>query len=339
MSAENADPLGSAARFTHPYAVVDVETTGLSPTRDRVLSIAVVLTSPDGIVEGRWSTLLDPGCDPGPVHIHGLTRQRLAGSPTFAAVVDELADLLAGRVLVAHNAAFDWRMLAGEALRIGRTLPVEWRLCTLTLASRLGLELTSLRLAALAAHWGIAQRRAHDAEDDAEVLAALLPRILERAGEQYLELPLTRCGVEREGIAVYPPRYSASGRPPPCQYHNPGPLAPGAPLVQGMRVVFTGPTTTERAALADRAAAAGLQVSANVSRRTSVLVTNVPDGATEKARAAARLEIPVRDERDFLALLEAVAPGDPVAELVTVSAGPPAKAEAAGPPEPVGRQE
>nr|WP_083473148.1 MULTISPECIES: DEDDh family exonuclease [unclassified Frankia] len=313
MSAEVADPLGFPARFPRPYAVVDVETTGLSPARDRVLSVAVVLTAPDGAVQGRWSTLLDPGCDPGPVHIHGLTRERLAGSPTFAAVVDELSELLAGRVLVAHNAAFDWRMLAGEGLRIGRTLPVEWRLCTLTLASRLGLELASLRLAALAEHWGVTQRRAHDAEDDAEVLAALLPRILSRAAEQFLELPLTRCGVERDGVAVYPPRYSVAGRPPPCGYRNPGPLAPGAPLVQGMRVVFTGPTRTERGALVDRAAAAGLEVTASVSRRTSLVVTNERRGATRKARAAAQLGIPTRDEREFLALLAAVAPGAPEA--------------------------
>ncbi|WP_242423605.1 DEDDh family exonuclease, partial [Frankia sp. EI5c] len=300
-----------------PYAVVDVETTGLSPTRDRVLSVAVVLTAPDGTVQRRWSTLLDPGCDPGPVHIHGLTRQRLAGSPTFAAIADELADLLAGRILVAHNAAFDWKMLAGEALRIGQTLPVEWRLCTLTLASRLGLELASLRLAALAAHWGVVQRRAHDAQDDADVLAALLPRILERAADQYLELPLVRCGVERDGIVVYPPRRSTAGRPAPCGYRNPGPLAPGAAIVQGMRIAFTGPTRTERGTLIDRAIAAGLQVTAGVSRRTSVLVTNDPGGSTRKAQTAARLGIPVRDEEEFLTLLAAVLPGAPVAPLAS----------------------
>ncbi|WP_049795746.1 DEDDh family exonuclease [Frankia sp. EAN1pec] len=309
MSAEVLAPPGFAARFRRPYAVVDVETTGLSPTRDRVLSVAVVLTAADGTVEHRWSTLLDPGCDPGPVHIHGLTRQRLAGSPTFAAVADEVAGLLAGRVLVAHNAAFDWRMLAGEAMRIGTTIPVEWRLCTLTLASRLGLELPSLRLASLAAYWGVVQRRAHDAQDDAEVLAALLPRILQRAADQYLELPLTRCGVDHDGVTVRPPRFAAAGRTPPCRYRNPGRLDPGAALVQGMRVAFSGPTRTERGELVGRAVAAGLHVTETVSRRTSLLVTNDARGVTRKVRTAALLNTPVRGEEDFLELLAAVRPG------------------------------
>jgi DNA polymerase-3 subunit epsilon len=76
-------PSELVAHYPHGYAVVDVETSGLSATYDRVLQIAVVQVRADGAVESVWSTLLNPGCDPGPVHIHGLTRDVLRGSPMW----------------------------------------------------------------------------------------------------------------------------------------------------------------------------------------------------------------------------------------------------------------
>ena len=65
------------------YAVVDLETTGLSPATDSILEIALVLTDAAGQVERCWSTLIDPGAgvDVGPTHIHGLVAEELIGAP------------------------------------------------------------------------------------------------------------------------------------------------------------------------------------------------------------------------------------------------------------------
>lgn len=79
-------PATVAGRYPHGYAVVDVETSGLRAASDRVLQVAVAQMAPDGRLENAWATLLDPGCDPGPTYIHGLTRQGLAGSPQYASV-------------------------------------------------------------------------------------------------------------------------------------------------------------------------------------------------------------------------------------------------------------
>lgn len=65
--------------------VVDVETSGLRAYAHRVLSVAALVLREDGSVEREYSTLVDPGCDPGPVHVHRLTRERLAGAPRFEA--------------------------------------------------------------------------------------------------------------------------------------------------------------------------------------------------------------------------------------------------------------
>src|ERR1700759_1392763 len=108
MSVASAAVDRSAMRdHTYDWALVDVETSGLVPRRDRVLSIAVVTLGPDGEQTGEFSTLLDPGCDPGPVHVHGLTAERLRGAPTFEQVAAQIGGMLQDRVMVAHNAQFD----------------------------------------------------------------------------------------------------------------------------------------------------------------------------------------------------------------------------------------
>ena len=71
-------PASASTRYPLRYAVVDVETTGLHAPSDRVLQIAVAQMEPDGTPGQTWSTRVAPGCDPGPVHIHGITRERPA---------------------------------------------------------------------------------------------------------------------------------------------------------------------------------------------------------------------------------------------------------------------
>lgn len=175
------------------FAVVDVETSGLDPTRHRVIEVAVTQLSPSGVVEREWSTLLRPRGGTGPVHVHGITGADLRGAPRFAEVAPTLRHLLEGRILVAHNAAFDWAFLAHEAARSRVALPVEERLCTVTLARQLGIPSRNLRLGTLADHWNIPVTQAHRAADDVRVLVEILRRCLDEAGRQRSPLPLEVC--------------------------------------------------------------------------------------------------------------------------------------------------
>src|SRR5689334_25403416 len=93
------------------YAVVDVETTGLARD-DRIISAAVYRLDERGEVEDHWYTLVNPERDPGPVWIHGLTSEVLEGAPLFADVAEEFGARLVRRVLVAHNADFEWQRMA-----------------------------------------------------------------------------------------------------------------------------------------------------------------------------------------------------------------------------------
>jgi DNA polymerase III subunit epsilon len=172
------------------FVVVDVETSGFDPAAARVLSVAALTLTAQGSIERSMYSLLDPGVDPGPTDIHGLTPAMLAGQPCYADIAEQLAPLLRERILVAHNVAFDYAFLAAEARRCDTELPVTSVLCTLELAALLDLGLDSLSLAALANHWNIRQARPHDALDDARVLAAVLRRALARAADLEITLPV-----------------------------------------------------------------------------------------------------------------------------------------------------
>ncbi|MDP9610022.1 TerD family protein [Streptomyces demainii] len=322
-----SDDASGLRDHAYDWALVDVETSGLIARRDRVLSVAVVTLGPDGEPTGEFSTLLNPGCDPGPVEVHGLTAERLRGAPGFDQVAGRIGAMLQGRVLVAHNAQFDYDFLAHEFARVRMWLPVTQRLCTLALNRRVDPPTEDLTLDSLAAHYGVPRRQAHDALDDTRVLAGVLRASLREAARLDLPLPLVACPPRQD------PRFTPQPPKTACAYRNPGRLVPGGPLRQGMKIAITGQTTTSRAELVGRSVAAGLNVMSSVSRHTSALVTNDAASDSAKARRALAENVPVIDERTFLRLLDDVRPGTPH-ERTTPAAVPSPRSEAAASPRP-----
>ncbi|MFJ7042815.1 DEDDh family exonuclease [Streptomyces sp. NPDC101112] len=309
--------------YPQGYAVVDVETTGLARD-DRIISAAVYRLDARGEVEDHWYTLVNPERDPGPVWIHGLTSDVLEGAPLFREIAEELSSRLADRVLVAHNAVFDWSMLAREYARAETEAPVRQRLCTIALSKELELPLPNHKLESLAAHFGVVQQRAHHALDDARVLAEAFRPSLHAAASRGVRLPLLECRpltewsasptIGRQASGGYSPggyrvgSWRPSRKRPPCPYPNPGRYEEGKPLKQGMRVAFSGDTSVERELLEDRAVEAGLHVATSLSRVTSLLVTNDPDSGTSKTVKARQYGTPVIDEAAFGQLLRDVEP-------------------------------
>ncbi|WP_369227165.1 TerD family protein [Streptomyces sp. R39] len=287
--------------YFHDWALVDVETSGLRPGRDRVLSLAILTLDAHGRQTGEFSTLLNPGCDPGPVHIHGLTPARLAGAPTFDEIAPQVGALLSNRVLVAHNAQFDYDFLAHEFAHVRSWVPVSRRLCTLALNRLVGPATPDLKLGTLAAHYGVRQEKAHDAQDDVRVLSGILRGSLSAAERLGLSLPLLDCP-PRQDYKPYVPKT-------PCAYRNPGRLEAGGRLVQGMKVAISGDTQVSREELVARSVACGLNMTTSVSGQTSVVVANDPTAASGKLRRAATEGVPLVDEPAYLRLLESVQPG------------------------------
>jgi len=164
------------------FAVVDIETSGLSTRRHRILQVAVV-TVDRGTVVDEWSTLVKlrwPWQRLGPRRVHGIGRAQLRAAPPTTAVLRELAGRLDGAVFTAHNVSFDWAFIRRAAERAKIELPDVQRLCTLQLSRRLDPDRAlSHRLADLCERYAIANDRPHDALHDARATAAVLPRLLQ----------------------------------------------------------------------------------------------------------------------------------------------------------------
>lgn len=318
--AEDRPRWGRPAEHAGPgWAVVDVETSGFRPGQARVVSIAALALGDDGNVEQSLYTLLNPGVDPGPTHVHGLTAEALQGQPTFADVVDHLVELLDGRTLVAHNVGFDYAFLAAEAELVDRELPTDTVMCTVELARRLDLGTENLRLETLAAHWGISQMRPHDALDDAMVLAQILKPVLVRARERRVWLPVHPVTRRRwpNGAVTHDelrPLKAVASRLP-CAYLNPGRFVSGRPLVQGMRVALSAEVDHTHEELIERILHAGLAYTDTVDPETSLVICNDTAPAQGKGYQARELGVPLVCDTEFMRALGGVVGGTGIEEF------------------------
>lgn len=301
------------------WAVVDVETSGFRPGQARVVSIAALALGDDGNVEQSFYTLLNPGVDPGPTHVHGLTADMLEGQPCFGDIVDALADVLQGRTLVAHNVGFDYSFLAAEAELVGEELPIDTVMCTVELSRRLELGTENLQLGTLASHWGITQMRPHDALDDAMVLAQILKPVLVRARERKVWLP-TRPVTRRlwpNGQVTHeelrPLKMLASRLP--CPHMNPGRFVAGRPLVQGMRVALSAEVERTHEELIERIVHAGLAYTDAVDPETSLVICNDAEPEHGKGYQANDLGVPLVRDAVFMRLLDSVVGGTSIEEF------------------------
>ena len=169
------------------FAVVDVETSGLSLHRHHVLKVGLVVVDGNGTVLDRWSSLIAPKRWPwfrvGPSRLHGIHRRDLRNAPAGADVLQELATRLRGAQFVAHNAKFDVAFLRKAARVHGVDLQLGPPLCTLTLSRRLDPNrLLTHRLVDLCVRYDVELVRPHDALADADATAAVLPHLLQAHG-------------------------------------------------------------------------------------------------------------------------------------------------------------
>ncbi|HSS82062.1 MAG TPA: exonuclease domain-containing protein [Gaiellaceae bacterium] len=176
LAGGRADPSLEEAEFV----VFDLETTGLSPARDRICELGAVRVHGLELVDS-FQSLVNPGITlPEPVaRLTGLRREELACAPSAGSVVRRFLRFAGDALLVAHNAQFDQRFLEQHLLALyGRRLS-EPPLCTAALARRL-LEGRRRRvgLASLAHFFGVPTAPCHRALPDAEATAQVLVHLI-----------------------------------------------------------------------------------------------------------------------------------------------------------------
>jgi len=159
------------------YAVIDLETTGFSPSKgDRILEVGVVLIDDAGEVEHEWTTLINPQRDVGATHVHGIRASDVVDAPVFGDVAAHLVDLLSGRTLVAHNQAFDMRFLRAELEGNGYVIPPAYAaLCTMLWSRSV---FGASKLSDVCATLGIVNASAHAALGDARATADIVSALI-----------------------------------------------------------------------------------------------------------------------------------------------------------------
>lgn len=157
-------------------AVIDFETTGMSPALgDRATEVAIVMLERGRVVD-RFQSLMNAGVSI-PFFITqltGISNAMVAGAPLAASVMSDAARFVGLAPMAAHNASFDRRYWQAELARAGLPAPQPFA-CTVLLSRRLYPEAPSHKLGALVQRLRLPQTgAAHRAMVDAEMAAALL---------------------------------------------------------------------------------------------------------------------------------------------------------------------
>jgi DNA polymerase-3 subunit epsilon len=162
-----------------PIAVIDFETTGISPGQGaRATEVAIVLLEGDRVVD-RFQSLMNAGVYvPSFItQLTGITNAMVATAPPAHSVMAEAARFVGDAPMVAHNAAFDRKFWQAELAHAD--VPAEQPFaCTVLLSRRLYPEAPNHKLGSLVDYHGLPRfGAAHRALADAEMAAALLGQI------------------------------------------------------------------------------------------------------------------------------------------------------------------
>lgn len=321
----------------YPYVALYAQTTGIHPSTGRILTIDAVTFDDGGRVGEEFHTVINPGCDPGPRHTHGLSAHEVAQSPRFSRFLKTLDKLLDDRTLITFDAPTTWGFIVSEARRAMSTAaranrsrkkrngrrrqrvghvprPTEI-VDLLAVARRQGEIPTDLRINAVADVIGVASEspiasveragrpEAELSREQTLKLVAMFLQLRERGdvtGRTPDELAPDRFGLQRSTVRVDAENAGAAA-------DNPGKYTKESGLKKGMVVVVTDDVALEPDTLIDAAVRAGLTYTEKLGRESSVVVSDALAKGAElrgKAMHGHRKDIPILTGEEFLQAVE-----------------------------------
>lgn len=174
--------------MTDSYIALDLETTGLSPTEDRILEIGAVKVK-NGKIQDTYEALLNPGIPISPriQELTGITDEMAAGGRETDAAVTELVEFCEELPLLGHNILFDYSFVKNNAVNFGLKFE-KAGIDTLKIARALLPDVEHKSLTSLCCHFCISHERAHRAVDDACAAMELYKRLIREFPESPEEL-------------------------------------------------------------------------------------------------------------------------------------------------------
>ena len=179
-----------------PLAVFDLESTGLNPRRDRIVSIAIVVLMPSGEAQ-EITYLLNPTITipQDAIDVHGISNEDVRGCPTFLEMGSSIAAHFDGCDLAGYNVAgYDIPLLLEECKRAGVPFSMEGRHVVDIQKIFFQREPRDLSAAVRFYCPGETHDNPHDALGDVEATI----RVLDGQFKKYADLPTTV-----EGLHAY----------------------------------------------------------------------------------------------------------------------------------------
>ena len=191
------------------YVVFDLETTGFSPIRDKIIEIGAVKVE-NGKITDKFSTFVNPGV-PIPFEITRLTSitdQMVMDSPGIETVLPQFLEFVGDAVLVAHNASFDVGFIE-QNMRYQNLMPDFTSVDTVALARMLLPTLSKFKLNVVANALNISLENHHRAVDDAGATAEIFVKFVEMLHDRgiYDLTKLNHLGSQNENVIKKLPTY------------------------------------------------------------------------------------------------------------------------------------
>lgn len=321
-----------------PFVALTIQTTGIHPSTGRLLTVDALTFNAEGEIGQEFHAVINPGEDPGPKHLHGLSAEEVQAGQSFSMLLKPLDRLIDGRTLIVHDAPYTWGFIVSEARRAmtaaarqnrarNRNRGKGWRrrfkvghvptpvtiVDTLATARRQSVWGTDIRLAAVARDTGLpapdptasverAQRPEKETSREATRLLVDLYRAQAsgpRSSAAPDDLRADRFGLQRSHVRV-------DAAEAPRQHHNPGAYVPGKELIRGMEIVVAPEITEDPDTIIAALAREELNYSEKLTRKTSLVVCNITTNLVGKPMHAHRKDIPLMSDVAFLAALERI---------------------------------
>lgn len=184
------------AKGMKKYAIIDIETTGGNPFRDKITEIAIVLHNGEEIID-TYETLLNPEryIPAGITELTGITQQMVEEAPKFYEVAKKIVEMTKGAVFVAHNVRFDYGFVKKEFSRLGYAYTRK-QLCTVRLSRKTFPGLKSYSLSNLIRHFDLPITYRHRAMGDTMATVKLFELILNKEASQVVVKDMINLGIK-----------------------------------------------------------------------------------------------------------------------------------------------
>lgn len=164
--------------FLDNFTVVDIETTGLSPTTNEIIELSAIKIRQGQVVE-KFTTLIKPEghINSYITNLTGISDEMVKNSPKIEDVIKNFCEFLANDCILGHNINFDLRFIKHNLLKHHNIELNNSSLDTVRLARKYCPKLGSYKLSSLANHFNINTEGHHRALKDCEMTFDLYKKI------------------------------------------------------------------------------------------------------------------------------------------------------------------